>query len=1394
MKFSATYLACTAFAFLAACGGAGAASTISIVAVAPKTLYIGADSAISVTAVYTADHNPAVTDVSVSLLVDDAASIPLCSGTTGHNGRLNASFTTPDVEPGSYTLRIETAGAEPVTASVQLARMPVVLIETDKPIYKPSQTIHGRVLTLTNQLAPVASDASVEISDGKGVKIYKTDIATNAFGVGTFDLDLASELNYGTWKIKASSGSAQTVADVRVEEYVLPRFDVEVITPRDYFLVDEPVTGNVEAAYFFGKPVDGTLEVKASRYIGVWEQYAVFTTELAGGRADFALPAVGYVSGTTGAGGAGSARLEITVTDTSGHGESKTKLLKITESAVQHQLISLSRSVAPGRPFDVLLAAETPDGEPVSCSAQLVCEYFDIYWMKISEERRTLTGMDGTATVTLQAPENTSAAWIRSSVDSAQGTAQAELTVPADYSPTASFLHLSQLSDSPVQVGQYMIFEIFKTSNTTVYYDLFANGRTLYSAVVPTGSSFLIIKATPQMLPKAKLVAYTINPNSEVSADSIDFEVVMEQTTGLEVTFDAAETAPADPVTVTVNAGTESMVGISIVDESVYALNEGRLNMQAVFDELERRFMEPQAETHDDSTCGAYEVFDEAGLQVVTSANIQVPQGRNIWDDMWLREAALDGANMPVPPKSDGGDNGLAEVTHVRQFFPETWLWMPDILTDPDGRAAIELTSPDSITTWRLHAVSTSNEGLGICESALTVFQEFFAEPDLPYAVTRGEQFPVRIQIFNYLDQPQTVHVEITDAEWFELLDEPSCRVDVDANSVAAASFTIQPELLGTYIIEVTARSALRADAVRRQLIVEPEGTRREIVENGIIKAGDSLVLDTSIPAYSVAGSEKILLSVTPSLVAQSINGVDDLLGMPYGCGEQNMIFFAPDVEVLRYLDATGQLTPEVRAEAEHFITTGYQRQLTFRHADGSFSAFGESDESGSLWLTAFVLGSFSAARDIYSVDENVLAEAAAWIGSHQKADGSWEPVGFICHSEMIGGMEGNYALTAFVAVALSDYDQAPQQVLAAALDYLSANVSGVWDDAYALAITALAFAANDHASADAVLDRLLELAVSDADGIHWQPHAIETTAYAALAMIEKQMPQANDAVKWLSLQRNGLGGFSNTQDTVMALRALMRAARAQSRNVDLAITASAVNADGTDGEILAQFTVDSGNFDVLQIAELAAADSISLTATGSGESRFQLVRRFNVLLADDVIQNNMAIEVTYDANTVEVDDIVNVTATVRYFGPKDSTGMMIVDVGVPTGFAVVSESLDALVAAGLVSRVEVAGRKVILYVDNLYGGEVRTFTFQVKAMFPVRAIIPDSTAYLYYDPDVCAEDAGRGITISAPLDGDLNGDGCVNLDDFADLARGWPATYEWLDLGKMAANWLGCR
>ena len=82
---------------------------------------------------------------------------------------------------------------------------------------------------------------------------------------------------------------------------------------------------------------------------------------------------------------------------------------------------------------------------------------------------------------------------------------------------------------------------------------------------------------------------------------------------------------------------------------------------------------------------------------------------------------------------------------------------------------------PDSITTWMLRAVAISKEkGLGVAEDSLKVFQPFFLTIDLPYSAIRGEEFPVSVAVYNYLEPTQSVQVEIEKSDWFDLLDEPT--------------------------------------------------------------------------------------------------------------------------------------------------------------------------------------------------------------------------------------------------------------------------------------------------------------------------------------------------------------------------------------------------------------------------------------------------------------------------------------------------------------------------------------------------------------------------------------------------------------------------------------------
>jgi CD109 antigen len=114
-----------------------------------------------------------------------------------------------------------------------------------------------------------------------------------------------------------------------------------------------------------------------------------------------------------------------------------------------------------------------------------------------------------------------------------------------------------------------------------------------------------------------------------------------------------------------------------------------------------------------------------------------------------------------------------------------------------------------------------------------------------------------------------------------------------------------------------------------------------------------------------------------------------------------------------------------------------------------------------------------------------------------------------------------------------------------------------------------------------------------------------------------------------------------------------------------------------------------------------------------------------------------MLFDVTYNTRHIEADNLVDVNVQIAYTGVKTKTGMIIADVGVPTGFEVVRGLLDDLVNAKIVQRVEVAGRKVIFYVDSLVPGKLLSFAFQIRALYPVKAQATVSRAYEYYDASV---------------------------------------------------------
>ena len=217
------------------------------------------------------------------------------------------------MEPGLYLIEVEVEGVPEIrSSSVQVEEGFLLFVETDKPIYKPGQTVHIRLMTLDALLKPWPSSATVEVQDAKGIKVFKREVATDDYGMTTLDLPLSTEPNLGVWKLTALAGEQKTQLDVRVEEYVLPKYEVSVETNKDWVLTNEAIQGVVSGEYSFGKPVVGDYEIVAWRYVGQWEEYARASGSI-DGEARFTIPRVRYVAGVPAAGGQGNVRLDVTI-------------------------------------------------------------------------------------------------------------------------------------------------------------------------------------------------------------------------------------------------------------------------------------------------------------------------------------------------------------------------------------------------------------------------------------------------------------------------------------------------------------------------------------------------------------------------------------------------------------------------------------------------------------------------------------------------------------------------------------------------------------------------------------------------------------------------------------------------------------------------------------------------------------------------------------------------------------------------------------------------------------------------------------------------------------------------------------------------------------------------
>jgi alpha-2-macroglobulin-like protein len=724
-------------------------------------------------------------------------------------------------------------------------------------------------------------------------------------------------------------------------------------------------------------------------------------------------------------------------------------------------------------------------------------------------------------------------------------------------------------------------------------------------------------------------------------------------------------------------------------------------------------------------------------------------------------------------------EGGQMEPVRVRQNFPETLIWRPELITDDQGHARLDADLADSITTWRVSLGAVSAEGsLGAAQAAIRVFQPFFVDLDLPPALTRGDEIGIPIVVSNYLDKPQTVAIVLADAPWFERLEESAERsVELKPSEVRSVHFRIRAKAVGHHDIQVTARGSERgvADAVRRAIEVVPNGHRVERLASGTLQRPAEVDLDSTKDA--IPGSVQAIVKIYPSSFSQLVEGQDAIFQLPYGCFEQASSTTYPNVLALDYLRRIGKSAPEIDAKARQYIHLGYQRLVSFEIKGGGFDWFGYPPANRTL--TAYGLLEFQDMAKVHDVDPNLIARTRQWLLDQQKPDGSWEPEGHSFHGgpaeSSSSQARARLSTTAYIAGCVFS-GHAGDLKARMTLAYLQGHADAARDDPYVLALVANALLAidPDGVAARPYLDWLESLRQTSTDGKlawwgpadsapSWSRHTlffgagasrrIETTALASLALLNagRSPESVRGALAWLVAQKDGRGTWGSTQATVLALKTL------------LAGTGKPLGSDKPrriaillDGEIIQELAIPADQADVMRqvdlsgrIASAPGTHRLKIEDRSGTDSGYQVVFRYH---EPDKIEHPdggpLTIHLDYDRTAIAVDETVTAVASVVNNRPEPAP-MVILDLPIPAGFAIEADDLAGRVKAGSIAKFQLSARNAIVYLRNLSSGVPFMLRYRLKAAMPVKLTVPSARAYEYYDPAREASSPTVKLTVS---------------------------------------------
>jgi uncharacterized protein YfaS (alpha-2-macroglobulin family) len=1052
-------------------------------------------------------------------------------------------------------------------------------IYTDRPIYRPAQKVYFKgILRQWGRNGYELLDnktVNVTIEDPNNGKVFEKELPLSTRGTFSGEVDIADEAPLGSYTITAAIGEARSSGYFEVQEYKKPEFKVKVTGPKEFAAVGEKVKFTVSANYFFGAPVttaDVHYYIYKQRYYHWWwgdesnDEFddAAGPDNEGGDESDVGYYGSDLVSeGDASLNSRGEAIIDFQVPTPEEKDEwdySYRLEAQVTDASRREMQGAASfigtrgKTVADAYPERYLyyqgdaakVKVKTADysGHPVSQKVTL--KFIEQKYERVEKEEE-YNGYKYKTTDYILHERDLASADVNTD---SQGNGSYDFTVPSpgsiyvkaivsengkqivnrggsfwapdkkgewsdfqyrDYDEKAIKLVPDKKSYKPGETAHVLAMLPAEKAHLLVTTEL-SEVMTVRQIDAPGRSIVIDVPIDRKYAPNVYLDVSFVKDSDMYNQSQLLAVPATDKMLKLDIVPNKKEFKPRDVASYTILARNEdgspaanTEVSLGIIDEAIYSIQADTAG------NIKREFYGKRYDEVQTSLAINYSFTGYAG-----------DKGANLARHKSTYQLA-DFKN----------ESSYAEPT-IRREFKDTAFWQPDVVTGGDGKATVSFKLPDNLTTWRATARAvTADTRVGAAVQKTIARKDVIMRLEMPRFLTEGDTVTISGVVHNFLKADKSTKISL-DLNGAQLLDSPSETVTIRQNGEHRVDWRVRADQVGKLTLLAKALTDTESDAVEMTMEIVPHGLKQTLGNTTTVTQNDAdQSVSLNLPPNPNAQARILRIEASPSIAGTLFGALDYLTSFPYGCTEQTMSSFLPNVIVAQALKDVP--TAKIRAsnDLDRKVQKGMDRLYAYQHEDGGWGWW--KDDKTDPFMTAYVVDGLTlAGRAGYQIDtwrrDQGREKLVAMLNAGKRDDGN-----------PIDDETRGYMIYAYTESGDSDGHY---------LEELYAKRGSLGP--YGRALLALALQERKDGRAKEIANAIAGAAQADEFEAHWQTARVndygrdiyldaEATALSlkALSQIDPNNALLPKAARWLVKNRRNGYYWLSTKETAFAIYGL---------------------------------------------------------------------------------------------------------------------------------------------------------------------------------------------------------------------------------------------------------------